>query len=83
MDCCCSSILVWVGELVNLSLANPSAHVQCHFTTGVAKPLTQIEPGNVEHHSTSLNIILPKFELHVQADTNDAEYWPWKLHIFL
>ena len=28
------------------------------FTTGVAKPLIQIEPGNIEHHSISLNSLI-------------------------
>ena len=43
------------------------------FTTGVAKPLTQIEP-------EKLNTI-HQFELHDHACPsryNDAEYWPWK-----
>ena len=35
------------------------------FTAGVVKPLTQIEPGNIGHHSTSLKSMI----VHVQADT--------------
>ena len=63
-----TEVCVLQSVCVYLTLANQPAgtHSGPEFTTGVAKPLTQMNHGNVEHHSD-------QFDLHGSCMSKNAD----------